>query len=153
MVVGDDETYAWHTNPSTRPFVQSRKAPLLGDEKDRMDESGAIPPMTSTTTTFDVSEPADLVRATVRTAYPVDGQVVSYAQFHLRLLAPDGTLVAEATEFGPANSGTWTGPTGAGGRHLHPRDQQLPRRHDGVRADRRDPGRAGGPRASTSSGP
>jgi hypothetical protein len=114
MVAGADTRFDWHVNPSTRPFVQSRKAPLLGEPIETHEESGAVPPLSSTTTTFEVTEPADLIRATVRTAVPVDGQVVSYAQFHLRLLDPQGNTVAQATEFGPTNSVSWTGPDGDG---------------------------------------
>jgi hypothetical protein len=114
MVVGEGDAFAYHANPSTRPFVQSRKAPLLGEAKESFEESGFVPPQSSTTTTFEVTEPADLLRASVSTAYPVDGQVVSYAQFHLALIDPDGTTVAEATEFGPINSVSWTGPDGDG---------------------------------------
>jgi hypothetical protein len=114
MVTDTEGRFGYHVNPSTRPFVQSRKAPLLGAEKERLDETGVLAPLSSTSTTFEVTEPADLIRATVRTAVPVDGQVVSYAQFHLRLVAPDGSTVAQATEFGPINSLAWTGPDGTG---------------------------------------
>jgi hypothetical protein len=114
MVVGEDGSFAYHANPSTRPFVQSRKAPLLGEPKESFAETGFAAPLSTTSSTFEVTEPADLIRATVRTTIPVDGQVVSYAQFHLRLFAPDGTLVAQGTEFGPINSVSWMGPEGDG---------------------------------------
>ena len=114
MLVDGDGAFEYHTNPSTRPFVQSRKAPVLGPEKDSLDAPGATPPQSSTEETFDVTEPADLLRATVRTAFPIDGQVVNYAQFHLALIDPDGNVVAEAKEFGPVNSIVWTGPDGNG---------------------------------------
>jgi hypothetical protein len=114
MVVGEDGAFEYHVNPSTRPFVQSRKAPLLGEPKETYEESGFVAPLSSSSTTFEVTEPADLVRATIRTAVPVDGQVVSYAQFHLRLVDPQGDTVAEATEFGPINSLSWSGPDGDG---------------------------------------
>ena len=114
MVVGDKGKFDWHVNPSTRPFVASRKAPVLGEPVETLSTSGVLPPMQSTSETFEVTESTDLVRATVRTTVPVDGQAVSYAQFHLELVAPDGSVVATAEEFGPINSLSWTGPEGRG---------------------------------------
>jgi hypothetical protein len=113
MVVGKDGAFEWHVNPSTRPFVESRQAPQLSAAKDKLSTSGATPPFTQTNTTFEVTEPADILRATVRTTIPIDGQVVSYGQFHLRLVK-DGTVVATANEFGPVNTLAWTGEDGAG---------------------------------------
>ena len=123
MVAGEDGQFDWHVNPSTRPFVESRQAPLLSEPKDSLTASGATPPTLnaepaasqfSQSHAFTVTEAADILRATVRTTVPVDGQVVSYAQFHLRLLDPAGQVVAEATEFGPVNTIAWTGPDGQG---------------------------------------
>lgn len=114
MVVGPAGSFQYSVNPSTRPFVQSRKAPVLGPAKDSTSTSAALPPQRTATTAFTVKSPADLLRATVRTAVPVDGQVVNYAQFHLRLLGPDGAELATAKAFGPVNSITWMGPDGAG---------------------------------------
>jgi hypothetical protein len=115
MVVGEDARFEWHVNPSTRPFVESRQAPLLSSAKDSLKVTAATAaPQTSASTKFIVNEPADILRATVRTTTPVDGQVVNYAQFHLRLLNPTGQIVAEARAFGPINSLAWTGPDGDG---------------------------------------
>jgi hypothetical protein len=113
MVVGESGAFDWHVNPSTRPFVESRQAPLLSEPKDTLETSGSLPPQQTSNTTFEVTEPADMLRATVRTATPIDGQVVNYAQFHLRLVK-DGVVVAQATEFGPVNTIAWTGEDGEG---------------------------------------
>jgi hypothetical protein len=115
MLVGESGEFTWHVNPSTRPFVDSRKAPVFGEPKDELKTSGSVLPLNSTTTKFEVTQPADVLNATVRTAIPVDGQVVRYAQFHLRLFDPAGTEVAAATAFGPVNTISWTGPKDGSG--------------------------------------
>ncbi|MFT5564210.1 MAG: hypothetical protein ACI970_000936 [Myxococcota bacterium] len=114
MVVGDDGSFDWHVNPSTRPFVASRKAPVLGPAIDSANVSGVVAPLTTGTQTFEVTEAVDLLAVTVQTTVPVDGQVVSYNQFQLSLADANGTEVATAKEFGPINSIAWTGVNGAG---------------------------------------
>ena len=114
MVVGDTGTFDWHVNPSTRPFVDSRKAPLLSAAKDKLTTTGTAAPTQSTNTPFVVKEDSDLLLATVRTAVPIDYQAVNVAQGHLRLLDPSGATVATANAFGPINSFAWTGVDGAG---------------------------------------
>ncbi len=113
MVVGPEGRFDWHVNPSTRPFVESRQAPLLGPAKDSLSTKGTALPTGTTNTPFTVKEPADMLRATVRTTTPVDGQVVNYRQFELRLIK-DGAIVAQAREFGPVNTIAWTGIDGQG---------------------------------------
>jgi hypothetical protein len=114
MVMGSDGTFTYHANPSTRPFVASRKAPVLSPPKDELSTTGSLAPQSSTDVPFSVKQPASVLRATVRTTRPVDGQVVNYSQFHLRLVDAAGTVVAEARAFGPVNTLAWTGPGGAG---------------------------------------
>jgi hypothetical protein len=100
MVVGSTGTFDWHVNPSTRPFVESRQAPLLSAPKDELKTTGTAAPTQSTNTPFVVAEDSDLLLATVRTAVPIDYQAVNTAQGHLRLLDPNGTVVATANAFG-----------------------------------------------------
>ena len=114
MVVGEAGTFDWHVNPSTRPFVESRQAPLLSEPKDELSTTGTAAPTQTTNTPFVVEEDSDLILATVRTAVPIDYQAVNVAQGHLRLLDPSGAVVATANAFGPINSIAWTGPDGLG---------------------------------------
>ena len=113
MVVGEDGQFDWHVNPSTRPFVESRQAPLLSPAIEELSTEGTAPPTRSTDTTFEVAEERDLLLATVRTAVPIDYQAVNTAQVHLRLLK-DGVVLAQATAFGPINTIAWGGEEGVG---------------------------------------
>ena len=70
MVVDEDGDFDWHVNPSTRPFVESRVAPLLSEPKDSTTAAGVLPPTRTADTTFEVTQPADILRATVRTTTP-----------------------------------------------------------------------------------
>jgi hypothetical protein len=107
--------FTYHANPSTRPFVQSRKATVLGEPKDSLSSTGNAAPFGAPVDTpFEVTEPADVLRASVRTAFPVDGQVVNYRQFTVQLRDAGGNVVAEARDFGPVNTLSWSGPGGAG---------------------------------------
>ncbi|MBW3661698.1 MAG: carboxypeptidase [Actinobacteria bacterium] len=117
MIVDDGGSFEWHVNPSTRPFVQSRMAPILSDPKDELTVNDVTPPtlgIRANNHTFVVTEDADILTATVRAAATLSGTVFNYAEYHLRLVDPNGAVVAEATEFGPINSLSWTGPDGAG---------------------------------------
>jgi hypothetical protein len=115
MRASQDGAFTYHANPSTRPFVQSRKAPIFGAPKDSLKTSGTAAPFGAPVdTTFTVTEPADALTATVRTALPIDAVVVRYRQFTLELRDAAGKVVAQARNFGPVNTLSWTGPDGAG---------------------------------------
>ena len=116
MRVGPDGRFAYHVNPSTRPFVQSRKAPVLSAPKDRFTTTGAAPASLQTRPvdyTYTVTEPASVLRASVKAAASASGLALNFAEYHLRLLK-DGQEVAAATAFGATNAISWTGPDGKG---------------------------------------
>ena len=117
MVTAEDGTFAWHVNPSTRPFVQSRKAPILSERKDVLTATNVAPPSLQSSPsdhTFEVTEDADILTATVQAAASASGLAVNFAEYHLTLLDPDGVAVASATEFGAVNTLAWTGVDGEG---------------------------------------
>jgi hypothetical protein len=104
MVVGQSGAFDYHVNPSTRPFVDSRKAAQLSQPVAEVQTTGQVAPLRTQNIPFEVPEDVDVIRATVSTSVPVDGQAVSYNEMHLRLINPFGAVVAEAKKFGPVNS-------------------------------------------------
>ena len=112
MTVDETGEFTYHVNPSTRPFVDSRKASQLGEPVAELQATGTAPPLRSSTQTLVIDTPVDLIRATVNTSFPVDGQAVRYNEMHLQLLGPNGQPLASATEFGPTNSLLYSDPEG-----------------------------------------
>ena len=110
MVADDSGAFTFHVNPSTRPFVDSRKAPQLGDPIAAVETSGTATPTRSATHDLVVPADTDVIRATVSTSIPVNGQVVTYGEMHVALLrngfpvTDDDGQPVEATEFGPVNT-------------------------------------------------
>ncbi len=116
MTVEESGTFEWHTNPSTRPFVQSRQAPILSDAKDTLQVTGFAAPsahIVASNNTFVVTEDADLITATVQGVVSASGTAANLNEHYVKIVK-DGVVVAEATGFGASNSVTWTGPEGAG---------------------------------------
>jgi hypothetical protein len=111
MTVGEAGRFEYHANPSTRPFVQSRKAAVLGDEKETFTASGSTPPFSSQDTPFTLDQPADVLKATIRVTVPTAAETLKNYDLHL---LKDGEIVASATEWAVANTLTWTGPGGQG---------------------------------------
>ncbi len=124
MTVGQDGAFQYHANPSTRPFVQSRKVAVLGDPKESMSRSGSTPPFSSQDTPFTVTEPADVLKATIRVTTPTAAETIK--NYDLFLLDPNSSckpgpgceggkvILAEAREWAVAKTLTWTGPDGNG---------------------------------------
>ncbi len=104
--------FAYHVNPSTRPFVQSRKAAVLGEPKDVLSTTGSAPPFVSSDTPFEVTEAADVLSATLTHTVPSGDDTVR--NMTLVLLDPSGAEVARADEFAQVNALAWSGPDGAG---------------------------------------
>jgi len=104
--------FEYHANPSTRPFVQSRKAAVLGDPKEPMSTSNQTPPFTSQDTPYVVTQPADVLKASLTVTVPTGAETLK--NFDLELLDESGQVVASATEWAVTNTLTWTGPAGQG---------------------------------------
>jgi hypothetical protein len=115
MVVGPSNTFEYHANPSTRPFVQSRKAPALSEARDKVSTTGVQAPFAAATKVpYTVSQPADMLRATVRVAVDKAHTALNYKAFDLKLKDASGAVVAQATANGASNTIVWMGPNGAG---------------------------------------
>ena len=115
MVVGPSGTFEYHANPSTRPFVQSRKAPALSEPRDRLTTTGTqAPTRPATVVPYTVSEPSDMLRATVRVATDKAHSALNYQAFTLALKDDTGYAVAEAKVNGASNTIVWMGEDGAG---------------------------------------
>ncbi|HVM27744.1 MAG TPA: M14 family zinc carboxypeptidase [Mycobacteriales bacterium] len=112
MVVGADGRFSYHANPSTRPFVQSRKAGVLGEPKDTLSTTGNVAPASSTRTPFVVTQPAQVLKATLTQSVGTGETVVR--NMSLNLLNPAGEVVATANAFAASNTLAWTGPDGQG---------------------------------------
>jgi hypothetical protein len=89
MTVGQDGRFTYHVNPSTRPFVRSRRANILGEPREELSTSGTAAPFTSTDTAYVLEEPADVLKATVRAQQPAGADTVK--AFDLFLLDPPAT--------------------------------------------------------------
>jgi hypothetical protein len=112
MTARETGRFRYHTNPSTRPFVQSRKASVLGEPKESMSASGSTPPFSSDDTPYTVTEPADVLQATIRVPVPTGAETIK--NYDLLLLDESGDVVAEAREWAAQKTLTWTGPDGRG---------------------------------------
>jgi hypothetical protein len=112
MTVSEDGRFEYHANPSTRPFVQSRKAAVLGDPKETMTTSGSTPPFTYEDIPYTVTEQADVLKASLTVTVPTGAETIK--NYDLFLLDESGTVVAEAREWAVTNTLTWTGPGGQG---------------------------------------
>jgi hypothetical protein len=112
MTAGDDGRFEYHANPSTRPFVQSRKAAVLGDPQEAMSTSGSTPPFSSQDVPYTVTEQADVLKASLTVTVPTGAETIK--NYDLLLLDESGQVVAEAREWAVTNTLTWTGPDGQG---------------------------------------
>lgn len=112
MTVSRDGDFEYHANPSTRPFVQSRKASVLGDPKETFTASGSTPPFSSQETPFTLAEPADVLKASIEVTVPTAAETLK--NYDLHLLDESGTVLASATAWAVTNTLTWTGPDGQG---------------------------------------
>jgi hypothetical protein len=112
MTVSADGGFEYHANPSTRPFVQSRKAAVLGDPQETMTTSGSTAPFSSQDTPYTVTEQADVLKASLTVTVPTGAETIK--NYDLFLLDESGTVVAEAREWAVTNTLTWTGPDGQG---------------------------------------
>ena len=104
--------FTYHANPSTRPFVQSRKATALGEPKDTLSASGNAPVLSSSDHELEVTEAADVLKATLTHTVPTGDDTIR--NMDLVLLDPAGEEVARTDEFAQVSALTWTGPDGQG---------------------------------------
>jgi len=104
--------FTYHANPSTRPFVQSRKATVLGPPVDELAESGYVLPLTTSDHPFTVSEPVDVLSATLTHTVPTGAETIR--NLDLVLLDASGAEIARAGQFAQVNTLNWTGPDGEG---------------------------------------
>ena len=112
MTTASTGAFSYHTNPSTRPFVQSRKATALGAPKDTLSTSGTALPLSSSDTLFEVTEAADVLTATLTHTVPTGDDTLR--NMDLVLLDPSGAEVARTDEFAQVSKLAWTGPDGQG---------------------------------------
>ena len=112
MTTASTGAFSYHANPSTRPFVQSRRATALGEPKDTLSTSGTAAPLGSSDTPFEVTEAADILTATLTHTVPTGDDTVR--NMDLVLLDPSGAEVARTDEFAQVSNLTWTGPDGQG---------------------------------------
>jgi hypothetical protein len=114
MVVGPNGTFTYHVNPSTRPFVRSRLANILGEPREQFSTSGqALPFSTAADVKYVLKAPADVLKATVRAQQPAGAD--SLKAYDLILLDESGKVVlAEAKAFAQENTVSYTGPDGQG---------------------------------------
>jgi hypothetical protein len=112
MTVGQDGRFTYHVNPSTRPFVRSRRANILGEPREELSTSGTAAPFTSTDTAYVLEEPADVLKATVRAQQPAGADTLK--AYDLVLLDTEENVLAEARGFASENTVTFTGADGKG---------------------------------------
>jgi hypothetical protein len=112
MTARSTGAFTYHANPSTRPFVQSRKATALGEPKDTLSTSGSAAPLSSSDTPFEVTEPADVLSATLTHTVATGDDTLR--NMDLVLLDPSGAEVARTDEFAQVSPLSWTGPDGQG---------------------------------------
>jgi len=104
--------FTYHANPSTRPFVQSRKVTALGPAKDELSTSGNAPAFTESDHPFEVTEPADVLSATLTHTVATGDDTIR--NMDLVLLDAYGEEIARAGQFAQVNTFSWTGPDGEG---------------------------------------
>jgi hypothetical protein len=112
MTVGEDGRFEYHANPSTRPFVQSRKVAVLGEPQEAMTRSGSTGPFSSQDTPYTVTEQADMLKASLTVTVPTGAETLK--NYDLLLLDESGKTLAAAREWAVTNTLTWTGPDGKG---------------------------------------
>ena len=112
MTTTSTGAFTYHVNPSTRPFVQSRKATVLGEPKDTLSTSGNAAPLSSSDTPFEVTEAADVLTASLTHTVATGDDTVR--NMDLVLLDPAGEEVARTDEFAQVSNLAWTGPDGKG---------------------------------------
>ncbi|MFP5220382.1 MAG: M14 family metallopeptidase [Actinomycetes bacterium] len=112
MTTSSTGAFEYHANPSTRPFVQSRKASVLGEPKDTLSTSGQAPAFGSDDKQFEVTEQADVLSATLTHTVPSGDDTIR--NMDLVLLNPAGEEVARTNDFAQTSVLTWTGPDGQG---------------------------------------
>jgi len=112
MVAPSTGAFAYHANPSTRPFVQSRQASALSEPKDSESYEGTAPPLGSSEQAFEVTEEADVLVATLTHTVPSGDDTIR--NMDLVLLDPSGAEVARTDEFAQVSTLTWSGPGGEG---------------------------------------
>jgi hypothetical protein len=94
-MVAPGGAFEYHVNPSTRPFVQSRKYSDLG-QLDEVSVTGITPPGAPGDTPFEVGEGVDAIVLELSSA------AMSVDDYELILLGPDGEQLASSTNFGSA---------------------------------------------------
>jgi hypothetical protein len=112
MTVGETGSFEYHANPSTRPFVQSRKANVLGEPKDTLSTTGQAPAFGSSDTVFDVKADAGVLSATLTHTVPSGDDIIR--NMDLVLLDAEGNELARTNEFAQVSVLTWAGKEGAG---------------------------------------
>ena len=112
MTTTSTGAFTYHANPSTRPFVQSRKATALGEPRDELSTSGTAPALSDSDTPYVVTQDADILKATLTHTVPSGDDVVR--NMDLVLLDPAGNEVARTNEFAQVSTLTWMGPGGTG---------------------------------------
>ena len=112
MTARSTGAFTYHANPSTRPFVQSRKANVLGEPRDELSTSGTALVLSDSDTEYEVTQPAAVLKATLTHTVPTGDDTLR--NMDLVLLDPAGEEVARTDEFAAVSVLTWTGPDGAG---------------------------------------
>ena len=112
MTASTTGAFSYHANPSTRPFVQSRKATVLGEPKDTLSASGSAPALTSQDTPFVVTEPADVLTATL--THTIGNGDDTLRNMDILLLDASGNELAHGEEFTQVSTLNWMGPDGQG---------------------------------------
>jgi hypothetical protein len=112
MVAKGTGAFAYHANPSTRPFVQSRKAQALGEPKDELSTSGNAAPLGQSDTPFEVTGAADVLNATL--THTVASGDDTIRNMDLVLLDAAGKELARTNQFAQTSVLNWTGPEGQG---------------------------------------
>ncbi|MFT4993090.1 MAG: hypothetical protein ACI965_000108 [Paraglaciecola sp.] len=101
MTASKDGSFAYHVNPSTRPFVSSRTVPNLGNPMVEIDEASAttLPvALGSTDIIVDVRQGAGRLVATL-SSFALDQD-----DYDLELRDPSGNLVASSATLGSAET-------------------------------------------------
>ena len=112
MTVGEGGRFEYHANPSTRPFVQSRKASVLGEPREPLSKEGTAPPFSDSDTEYVVTEPADVLKATLTVSVPTGAETIK--NYDLYLLNEAGEVVASEEEWSVSKTIAWAGPDGQG---------------------------------------
>jgi hypothetical protein len=93
MTIGATGDFTWHVNPSTRPFVQSRRANILGPALQEWAFDGITPPLAPTVHEVEVEPGATLITFELASTASAD-------DYDLYLYGPDGERLAAGETFG-----------------------------------------------------